>query len=55
MKDKTRKRLRYSNRKHAFRNKRFKIHKNITKVENNLSNYNSKSVNIKRFSEIYIK
>jgi hypothetical protein len=60
MKDKTGKRLRYSNRKHAFRNKRFKIqkklekyktNKNITKIENELSNYNSKSVNIKSFGD----
>jgi hypothetical protein len=60
MKDKTGKRLKYSNRKDSFRNKRFKIQKNIekykkdkniTEVENNLSNYNSKSVNIKKFSE----
>lgn len=60
MKDKTGKRLRYSNRKHAFRNKRFKYQKKlekykkekkITEIENELSKYNSKSVNIKSFNE----
>ena len=60
MQDKNGKTLRYSNRKHAFRNKRFiyrkrmdkfKNNENITEIEKELTNYNSKSVNLKKFSD----
>ena len=56
--------LRYSNRKHAFRIRRFKYQKlikkykdnnNISKVEEQLSDYNSKTVNFKKFKEYILK
>ena len=60
MKNKNGVRFRYSNRKHANRTKRFKYHKiikkhkdndNISKTENELSKYNSKTINFKKFKE----
>ena len=64
MKNKKGKRLRYSNKKHAFRIRRFKYQKlikkhkdknEISKVEGELSNYSSKSVNVKKFEEYILK
>jgi hypothetical protein len=63
MKNKKGVRLRYTNRKHAFRIRRFKYQKiikkhkdanNITPIENELSNYNSKSVNFNKFKDFIL-
>ncbi len=63
MKSKKGKRFRYTNRKHAFRIRRFKYQKiikkhkdanNITPIENELSNYNSKSVNFIKFKDFIL-
>jgi hypothetical protein len=63
MKNKKGIRFRYTNKKHAFRIKRFKYQKiikkhkdanNITSVENELSNYNSKSVNFIKFKDFIL-
>ena len=60
MKNKNGVRFRYSNRKHANRTKRFKYQKiikkhkdndNISKTENELSKYNSKTTNFNKFKE----
>jgi hypothetical protein len=64
MKNKKGKILRYSNKKHAFRIRRFKYQKRITKhkndnnittIENKLSDYNSKIVNVAKFKEYITK
>ena len=64
MKNKKGKILRYSNKKHAFRIRRFKYQKRITKhkndnnittIENKLSDYNSKIVNVAKFKEYIAK
>lgn len=63
MKNKKGIRFRYTNRKHAFRIRRFKYQKiikkhkdanNITPIENELSNYNSKSVNFNKFKDFIL-
>jgi len=63
MKSKKGIRFRYTNKKHAFRIRRFKYQKiikkhkdinNITPVENELSNYNSKSVNFNKFKDFIL-
>jgi hypothetical protein len=63
MKNKKGVRFRYTNRKHAFRIRRFKYQKiikkhkdanNITPIENELSNYNSKSVNFNKFKDFIL-
>ncbi len=63
MKNKSGVRFRYTNRKHAFRIRRFKYQKiikkhkdanNITPIENELSNYNSKSVNFNKFKDFIL-
>jgi hypothetical protein len=63
MKNKKGIRFRYTNRKHAFRIRRFKYQKiikkhkdanNITPIENELSNYNSKSVNFIKFKDFIL-
>ena len=63
MKNKKGIRFRYTNRKHAFIIRRFKYQKiikkhkdinNITPIENELSNYNSKSVNFIKFKDFIL-
>ena len=65
MKDKNGNKFRYSNKMHIKRSKRLKYQKilqnykdknNISKLESELSNYNSKSCNLEKFKEyIFIK